>query len=80
VRAGAASSKRAEKKSEGAAKVVTASAAQADETADPVATGAQPSDDSSGGLPFTGSDLALLAGLGLLVMTAGFGVRRAAGA
>jgi hypothetical protein len=81
VRAGAASSDRAEKKRrDEPATVVTASAAQVEETADPVATGAQPSDDSSGALPFTGSAIALLAGLGLLVMTAGFALRRVAGA
>jgi hypothetical protein len=47
-------------------------------TADPVVTGAQASDDSTGALPFTGSDVPLLAGLGLLALAVGVALRRTA--
>jgi hypothetical protein len=45
-------------------------------TADPVATGAQRTDDSSGALPFTGSAVPLLAAIGLLGLVAGLTIRR----
>jgi translation initiation factor IF-2 len=45
-------------------------------TADPVATGAQATEDSSGALPFTGSGVPLLAAIGLLGIAAGLLLRR----
>jgi hypothetical protein len=47
-------------------------------TADPVATGAQATEDSSGALPFTGSGVPLLAAVGLLGIAAGLLLRRMA--
>jgi hypothetical protein len=45
-------------------------------TADPVATGAQSAEGSSGALPFTGSAAILLATIGLLGLVAGAALRR----
>lgn len=45
-------------------------------TADPVATGAQATEDSDGALPFTGSGVALLAAIGLVGIGAGLLLRR----
>jgi hypothetical protein len=45
-------------------------------TADPVVTGAQATEDSSGALPFTGSGVPLLAVIGLLALAAGLVLRR----
>jgi hypothetical protein len=45
-------------------------------TADPVATGAQSAEGSSGALPFTGSAATLLAAIGLLGLVAGLALRR----
>lgn len=45
-------------------------------TANPVATGAQATEDSSGALPFTGSGVPLLAAIGLLGLAAGLLLRR----
>jgi hypothetical protein len=45
-------------------------------TADPVVTGAQATEDSSGALPFTGSGVLLLAAVGLLGLAAGLVLRR----
>ncbi len=45
-------------------------------TADPVVTGAQATEDSSGALPFTGSGVPLLAAIGLLALAAGLVLRR----
>jgi hypothetical protein len=46
------------------------------ETADPVATGAQASEDSSGVLPFTGFGVSLLVTLGLIGLAGGLLLRR----
>jgi translation initiation factor IF-2 len=49
---------------------------EAGDTADPVATGAQPAGDSSGALPFTGSGALVLIALGLFGLAAGLALRR----
>jgi hypothetical protein len=57
----------------GDAAAIAAGAASA--TADPVATGAQAAEGSSRALPFSGSDVGLLAALGLLALMAGVALR-----
>jgi pyruvate dehydrogenase E2 component (dihydrolipoamide acetyltransferase) len=76
VVAGAASAKQERKADAGQTGETPTASAQADETADPVETGAQPAPDSGEALPFTGADLALLASLGLLLLTVGALLRR----
>ena len=52
--------------------------AESDDETPPAATAAAPStkSDSSGELPFTGFDLALVVGAGGVLMLLGFGIRR----
>ena len=42
----------------------------------PTATAAAPGDDEGGNLPFTGLDVALVLGAGLVLVGMGFGIRR----
>ena len=42
----------------------------------PTATAAAPGDDDNGNLPFTGLDVALVLGAGLVLVGMGFGIRR----
>jgi hypothetical protein len=63
---------------DGGAAAAQAGAADELAMADPVATGAQASEDSSGALPFTGFGVPLLAVIGLLGFAAGLVLRRTA--